>query len=149
WYPPGRLALWAALIGAAVVMIAVPNVGTDKESFYAALRVAFERAIRLQGTVPDAFSQSDLERMIELMVSIIAPAAAVLATLINAVTWGLAAGIVTLPGRLRGPWPALSALALPPLAPALLAAAIAGSFLPDIPGVLAAIVAASLLAAFA
>src|SRR5262245_21039321 len=148
WYPPGRLVLWAALIGAAVVMIAVPNVGTDKESFYAALRVAFERAIRLQGTVPDAFSRSDLERMIDLMVSIIAPAAAVLATVINVVNLWLAGRIVNLSGRLRRPWPDLSALALPPLALALLAAAIAGALLPDMPGVLAGILAASLLAAF-
>jgi hypothetical protein len=149
WYPPGRLILWAAIIGAAVVMIAVPNVGSDKESFYAALRVAFERAIRMQVATPDTLERLDLERMIDLMLSIVAPAAAVIATLIYLVNLWLAGRIVSVSGRLRRPWPDLTALTLPPVAPALAAAAIAGSFLPDIAGVLAGILAASLLTAFA
>jgi hypothetical protein len=43
----------------------------------------------------------------------------------------------------------LAALTLPPSSPALLAAALAGSFLPDLPGVLSGAFAASLLMAFA
>src|SRR5438270_3751884 len=33
WYPVGRLVLWAAVIGAGIVIVAVPNFGTDKDSF--------------------------------------------------------------------------------------------------------------------
>src|SRR5258708_38116921 len=42
WYPIGRLVLWAALIGAFLVILAGPNFGIDQESFQAPLR----------GTVP-------------------------------------------------------------------------------------------------
>ena len=52
-------------------------------------------------------------------------------------------------GRLRRPWPDLSAMTLPGFTPGLLAAAIAGSFLPDLPGMLAGVLAASLFMAYA
>src|SRR5262249_37430942 len=52
WYPIGRLLLWAALIAAALVIVAIPSFGTDKETLQAGLRTAFERAIRLQTQTP-------------------------------------------------------------------------------------------------
>src|SRR5262245_42447396 len=33
WYPPGRLVLWSAFLGALVVLVAIPNFGTDAEGF--------------------------------------------------------------------------------------------------------------------
>jgi hypothetical protein len=60
----------------------------------------------------------------------------------------LAARVGKVSGRLKRPWPDLAALALPPSTSALLAAAIAGSFLPDLAGVLSGVFAASLLMAF-
>jgi hypothetical protein len=83
------------------------------------------------------------------MVSILPPAAAVLTTLIYVVNLWLAGRIVRVSGRLRRPWPDLAALILPAFTPALTAAAIAGSFLPDLAGVTAGILAASLLTAYA
>ena len=47
------------------------------------------------------------------------------------------------------PWPDLSALALPGFTPGVLAAAIAGAFLPDLPGMLSGVMAASLFMAYA
>ena len=35
WYPPGRLILWAALLGAAVVTAGILNLGTDADDFRA------------------------------------------------------------------------------------------------------------------
>ena len=46
------------------------------------------------------------------------------------------ARVVKISGRLKRPWPDLAALALSPSTSALLAAAIAGSFLPDLAGIL-------------
>ena len=37
WYPPGRLVVWAAVLAALVVIVAIPNFGTDAESFRAGL----------------------------------------------------------------------------------------------------------------
>ena len=129
WYPLGRLVLWAAIIGALVVLVAVPNFGTDKESFQAGLRSAFERAIQLPGHA-DARRPSgghDFERLIDLLVLAIPPAAAVLATLVNVFNLWLAARIVRVSGRLRRPWPDLAELQLPGYAAGVLAAAVAGS----------------------
>ncbi len=48
WYPPGRLVLWAAALGAVVVTIALFQVGTDEESIRNGLKAALERVLRLR-----------------------------------------------------------------------------------------------------
>jgi hypothetical protein len=136
WYPIGRLVLWAALLGTLVVAAAVPNFGTDQESLQAALRKTYERILRDQA-------------LIDILVVAVPPAAAVFSTITNLFNLWLAARIVRISGRLARPWPDLAALSLPPLSAGLLAAAIAGSFLPDLVGVLFGAFAASLLMAFA
>src|SRR5262249_57467226 len=75
--------------------------------------------------------------------------AAVFSPITNVFNLWLAARVVKISGRLKRPWPDLAAWTLPTSTPALLAAAIAGSFLPDLLGVLAGAFAASLLMAFA
>ena len=151
WYPAGRLVLWAALIGAMVVALAIPTFGTDKESFQAGLRGLFERAIRLQTPPggPDIANRPETQRAIDLLVRVIPATVAIIDTLLNVLNLWLAARIVKISGRLRRPWPDLTELALPASAPALLAVAVACSFLPDLAGVVAGVLAASLLMAFA
>jgi hypothetical protein len=83
------------------------------------------------------------------LVAAIPAAASVLATLLNIANLWLAGRVVRLSGRLRRPWPDISAMTLPTVAPALLAAAVAGTFLPDIFGTVAGILTASLLMAYA
>ena len=136
WYPVGRLVLWAAVIGTLVVAAAVPNFGTDQESLQAALRKTYERILRDQA-------------LIDVLVVAVPPAAAVFSTITNGFNLWLAARVVKISGRLKRPWPDLATLALPASSSALLAAAIAGSFLPDLPGLLSGVFAASLLMAFA
>ncbi len=43
WYPPGRLVLWAALLGALVVIVAIPNFGFDADSFRTGLAAALSQ----------------------------------------------------------------------------------------------------------
>ena len=136
WYPVGRLVLWAAVIGTLIVAAAVPNFGTDQESLQAALRKTYERILRDQA-------------LIDVLVVAVPPAAAVFSTITNVFNLWLAARVVKISGRLKRPWPDLAALTLPASSSALLAAAIAGSFLPDLPGLLSGVFAASLLMAFA
>jgi len=136
WYPTGRLVLWAAVIGTAIVAAAVPNFGTDQQSLQAALRKTYERILRDQS-------------LIDVLVVAVPPAAAVFSTVTNVFNLWLAARVVKISGRLKRPWPDLAAWTLPTSTPVLLAAAIAGSFLPDLLGILAGAFAASLLMAFA
>src|SRR4030088_1584748 len=136
WYPVGRLVLWAAVIGTLVVAAAVPNFGTDQESLQAGLRKTYERILSDQA-------------LIDVLVVAVPPAAAVFSTITNLLNLWLAARVVRISGRLTRPWPDLAALTLPASAAGLLAAAIAGSFLPDLAGILSGAFAASLVMAFA
>jgi hypothetical protein len=136
WYPVGRLVLWAAVIGTLIVAAAVPNFGTDQESLQAALRKTYERILQDPA-------------LIDVLVVAVPPAAAVFSTITNVFNLWLAARVVKISGRLKRPWPDLAAMALPASSSALLAAAIAGSFLPDLLGVLSGMFAASFLMAFA
>jgi hypothetical protein len=136
WYPVGRLVVWSAVIGTLVVAAAVPNFGADQESLQAALRKTYERILTDHS-------------LIDLLVVAVPPAAAVFSTITNVFNLWLAARVVKISGRLKRPWPDLAALTLPAWSAGLLAAAIAGSFLPDLVGVLLGALAASLLMAFA
>ena len=61
----------------------------------------------------------------------------------------LAGQAVRLSGRLRRPWPDLTALSFPPLATAWYGALLAGAFLPGLAGLVASLFAATLTVAFA
>jgi hypothetical protein len=136
WYPVGRLVLWAGVLGTLVVAAAVPNFGTDQQSLQAALRKTYERIVRDPS-------------LLDVLVVAVPPAAAVFSTVTALFNLWLAARIVRISGRLARPWPDLAALRLPPASAGLLAGAIAGSFLPDLVGVLLGAFAASLLMVFA
>ncbi len=143
WYPIGRIVLWTAMLAAAGVIAVIPLVGLDAEAFRNALRSALERLLQvLSQTSPS-------ERVLDVLSAIALPAAAVSSTIVNVVNLWLAARIVKVSGRLRRPWPDLSAIAFPSAAPLLLIGALAGSFLTGLLGISFAIVTASLLMAYA
>jgi hypothetical protein len=87
--------------------------------------------------------------LIDFLVMILPPAAAVLATLTNLLNLWFAGMIVRISGRLRRPWPDLSAMSFPSYAPLLVAIAAAASFLPGIIGTLAGVLTAAMLIAYA
>jgi hypothetical protein len=153
WYPPGHLVFWAALLGAVVVVAAIPNFGLDEDSFNATLRAGFERVFRAQTGTPAGeplqIPGIDVGRLIDVLVVVIPPAAAALTTATLLINLWLAARIVRVSGRLKRAWPDLPSLALPTYGLALLAAAIAGTFLPGLPGIVAGLFAASFLVAYA
>lgn len=153
WYPVGNLVVWAAILGSLVVVVVIFNFGLDADSFRAGLRRAFEQILRIQTDTPtDAPltipGLSDANRLIDVMVTIIPPTAAVLATVTSLINLWLAGRIVKISGRLKRPWPDLAAMTFPNLAPALLAAAVVGTFLPGLTGIVATVLAASLLMAY-
>jgi hypothetical protein len=154
WYPPGRLILWATLLGAAVVTVGILNLGTDADDFRAGLKRAFERIIRIQASRPADGPMkipgvADTDWLMDFLVTAIPPAAAVLATTTSLVNLWLAARIAKVSGRLKRPWPDLAGMEFPPLVSTLLAGAIAGSFLPGLTGIIAGVLAAPLLMAYA
>jgi hypothetical protein len=153
WYPPGRLVIWAALLAALVVVVAIPNFGADAESFRAGLRGALAAILRAEsGTPADAPlnlpSVTNTDRLIDFLVNAIPAAAAVIATITNLLNLWLAARIVKFSGTLARPWPQLSAISFPPLLAAALFLAIALSFVDGMLGIVAGIFSASLLLAY-
>ena len=153
WYPTGRLVVWAAILAALVVIVAIPNLGTDGDSFRAGLHDALVRMLRVQTGAPMDMPLAlpgggDPDRFINFLVAVIPATAAVLATLTNLVNLWLAGRVVKFSGRLARPWPQLSAMRFPPLLTIALAIAIALSFAGGLIGIIAGVVSASLLMAY-
>ncbi len=154
WYPVGRLVVWAAVLATMIVTISLLNIGTDAESIRAGLRRIFEQIIRIQRGTPagaplDIPGLPDPKHLFEFLSLVFPPSAAVLATITNLVNLWLAARVVKVSGRLKRPWPDLAAISFPPAVAALLAAAIAASFLPGLIGMIAGVLTATLLTAYA
>lgn len=154
WYPVGQLVVWAAVLATMIVTISLLNIGTDAESIRAGLRRIFEQIIRIQRGAPadaplDIPGLPDPKHLFEFLSLVFPPSAAVLATITNLVNLWLAARVVKVSGLLKRPWPDLAAISFPPAVTVLLAAAIAGSFLPGLIGMIAGVLTATLLTAYA
>jgi hypothetical protein len=138
--------LWAAGISALVVGVTLMSYGTDLSSLQAALRAMLDS--RLEDAVGEQLENpEDAARLIDMMVRFVPGAVAATLTLATVFDLWLAGRIVQLSGRLHRAWPRLPDMRLPPLAPAFLGAAVAGSFLPGMVGVSASALAASLVIA--
>jgi hypothetical protein len=154
WFPPGALVVCAALLGAAVVVVAAPNFGLDGESFRAGLKTALTSMLHVESGTPagDPLHMpgvSNIDRMLNFLVVVVPPAAAVLATVTNLINLWLAARVVKVSSRLARPWPQISAMTFPAWTPALLAVAVGVTFTGGLAATLAGVVAASLLIAYA
>ncbi len=153
WYPPGRLVVWAAILAALVVLVAIPNFGLDAESFRTGLRQALTHILRVETDVPadaplNVPGVRNADRLVDFLVTAIPPAAAVLATITNVLNLWLAACVVKFSGRLTRPWPQLSAITFPRRLTIALAIAVALSFVGSLIGIIAGVVSASLLMAY-
>ncbi len=154
WYPVGRLVLWSAALSALVTLIGLVQFGGSEAAIQQTLRTAFERMLRLQLAIPTDAPLvvpgiDDPKRLIDMLVTVLPPAAAVLTTITQLLNLWLAGRVVKISGQLRRPWPDIAATRLPPAAMAALALAFAVSFIPGLPGMAAALPAASLLVAYA
>jgi hypothetical protein len=154
WYPAGSLVVWAAILGAGAVAAGMLYFGTDEPSFRASLRSFFERMIgaaeRLGADTPIPMPrESDRGRLLDIMVAVLPPTAAVFTTAVNMFNLWLASRIVRISGRLHRPASDLSAMRFPPYAPALIGAAFVASFLPGMVGQFGVVVTATMLLAYA
>ncbi len=154
WYPPGRLVLATAIIAALTVTLVIPAFGLDFESYQAGLRAALERVLRVQFAIPAGAplrmpNGSDPARLLDLLVTVLPPMAALLMMLTNLANLWFAARIARSSGRLKRPWPELPAMTLPTATSIALAAALALSFLSGMVALVAAVFAATLFLAYA
>jgi hypothetical protein len=153
WYPPGRLVLWAAGLAAAVVAIALLQIGSDLDTIRNGLKEALQRLLRLEtGGAPDEPLNlpgiSEPKRLIELLAIMLPPVAAACGALTLVLNLWIAGRVVDLSGRLKRPWPDIPGMTFPRSAPALLGLAIAAAFVPALVGLIATLFAGTLSIAF-
>jgi hypothetical protein len=152
WYPPGRLVVWAAILGATAVTAGLATFGTDEQTIRSGLRSALDHTIQPQPGAeqsPVTPRIGDSDSIIDFFVIALPPAAAATAAIVQCFNLWLAARVVRLSGRLRRPWPDIAAIAFPLTCVPLLAFAVAAALLPGIAGLVASLFAATLAAAFA
>ena len=144
WYPIGNLVMWCGIISAVVVFGLINYGGED--NLRSALRGGLERMFKVKSF---ALNETELNRLVEFMVIVLPPTAAVFTTLTNVLNLWLAGRIVTVSGRLRRPPPDIPAMQLPSYAPLLTGGALVGSLLPGMVGKAALTIAAALLMIYA
>ncbi|HEY9214094.1 MAG TPA: DUF2232 domain-containing protein [Ancylobacter sp.] len=145
WFPVGRIVLAAAILGCLAVASLIPLVAGDVEGYQAALRTLFQAMLEDGGTA----STPDTARLVDLLVTVMPPAAAVLTMVTQLANLWLAAHAARLSGRLVRPWPDLAMIELPRAAVALLIGTIIGAAVTaGFVGLLTELLAATLVMAF-
>jgi hypothetical protein len=151
WYPPGRLVLWACLLGAAAGALAA--IWSQGDAVRASLKATVEAVLRHARDAdvqipPEISGIGDADAVVDVILQLLPLAAATIAALTYTINLWLAGLALRLAGRLQRPWPDLTALSFPAWVAALYGAALAGTFLPGLPGVVASLLAAPLTIAF-
>jgi hypothetical protein len=145
WYPVGRIVLWISGFAALTTIAALLTLGTDAAAITGALRRGLLRIIGQSEAAPTA----EIEQTIDALVTIAPAAAATVAMMTLTLNLWLAAKITATSGRLHRPWPDLKSTALPSMTLAALCVAIAFGFAGGLLAILAHIVTASLMMAYA
>jgi hypothetical protein len=142
WYPVGRILVWVVALAALATIATLFAMGSDGPSIQETMRAGWAQFLQTAGI-------TSTDRRLDALV-LIAPAAGAVATAMKlTVNLWLAAKITATSGRLHRPWPDLKTTALPPMALACLCAAIAFCFSGGLIAIVAQIVTASLLLAYA
>jgi hypothetical protein len=142
WYPVGRILLWIVVFASVITIAALFTLGSDGPSIVAAMRSAWTRFLELAGVAAS-------DRTIDALVTL-APITAVIfiMTMLTLNLW-LAAKITATSGRLHRPWPDLKNAAMPLLTLAALCAAFALCLTGGLLAILAQVVTAALMMAYA
>lgn len=143
WYPAGNILLWIAVIAAVIVAF---SFGTDMSATNQGMRRLLTRVLANTVTAPDAV---DIPRLVELLVFMAPPIAAMIMTTILTLNVLTAAKITAISGRLMRPWPRLRDTKLPLMTIPALCAIIGFCFLDGLVGLSARIAAAALMTAYA
>lgn len=142
WYPVGRILLWIVAFATATIMAALLTIGSDGPTVTETIHAALVSILEAAGFAPS-------DRTIHVLVTIVPPAAAIGAMLMLTLNLWLAAKITRTSGRLSRPWPDLKSIDLPPMTLAALSVAVAFCFAGGLLAVLAQIVTATLMMAYA
>jgi hypothetical protein len=145
WYPVGRILLWIAGFATLTTIAALLTLGSDAETITGTLQRGLIRILR--STDPQAYGEAD--QLVEALVRIAPAAASVVSMMTLTLNLWLSAKVTATSGRLRRPWPDLMSAKLPAMTLAVLCVALAFCFTGGMLAILAQIVTAALMMAYA
>jgi hypothetical protein len=149
WYPPGRLVGWAALIAGLLAALLVLFLGSDQDSYRESIReILSHSALKDLDRDGTLFTEENIAKLSGLIARALPAAFAVVWLTITLFNLWIAGIIVEASGHALRPWPDLNALEIPTAFLLIFAAALAASFLPGLPGLLATGLAGALLFAY-
>jgi hypothetical protein len=146
WYPTGRILVWTAAFATLTTVSALLTLGTDAETINSALRRGLLRIIGGRGTATPA---GESERVVDALVAVAPGVATIIAMITLTLNLWLAAKITTTSGRLMRPWPDLRTTTLPKTVLGSLLVAVVICFTGGLLAMIAQIVCAALLMAYA
>ena len=149
WYPPGRIVGWAALMAGLLAGLLVLFLGYDQETYRESIREILNHSA-LKELDPDGtlFTDDTIANLSTVLARALPAAFAVVWLTITLFNLWMAGLIVNASGHALRPWPDLDALELPNAFLLVFAGALAASFLPGLPGLLATGLAGALLFAY-
>jgi hypothetical protein len=142
WYPVGRILIWLVVFAAITTAATLLTLGSDAATITGTMRTALTSFMESAEITPSP-------RGIDALVKIAPAAAAIVAMMTLTLNLWLAAKIAATSGRLHRPWPELRSAVLPPMTLATLCVAIAFCFTGGLLAILAQIVTAALMMAYA
>jgi hypothetical protein len=149
WYPPGRIVAWAALIAGLLAGIVVLILGYDQESYRESIRqILSHSALKELDRDGTLLTEENIARLSVVLARALPAAFAIVWLTVSLFNLWMAGLIVDASGRALRPWPNLHSLELPNGLVLIFAVALAASFLPGLPGLLATGLAGALLFAY-
>jgi hypothetical protein len=149
WYPPGRIVGWAALIAGLLAAGLALILGFDQESYRESIRQLLSHSalkeLDRDGTL---LTEENIARLSVVLARALPAAFAIVWLTVTLFNLWMAGLIVDASGRALRPWPDLHSLELPNALVLVFAIALAASFLPGLPGLLATGLAGALLFAY-
>ncbi len=145
WYPVGRILLWIAGFATLTTAAALLTLGGDAATVTGALKRGLLRVLGPR----NAASAGETEQWVAALVIIAPAAAAIVAMMTLTLNLWLAARITATSGRLHRSWPDLKSAYLPPMTLVALSVALAFCFTGGLLAILAQIVSAALMMAYA
>ena len=115
WYPVGNLLFWAAIMAGALSVFVIFSLGSDIESYRAAVKEIFEKTLlkQLEILSGQPISPSDASSIGEVVVAILPGASALSWLALTLFNMWLGARIALATGRLQRPWPHLPLINYP------------------------------------
>ena len=152
WYPVGRVVGAAAFLAGALSALALVGIGTSTAEVEAEVGTFVERFFAAQAKLPDSeaatLGAEERERMTKRLTAYLAPVVASMWLFLAMLNLWLGGHVARMSGLLARPWPDLSTIVAPRELSVGFALAVALSFLPDFPGLLASGFATAFMMAY-